>query len=149
MLSTQLKYEVRSSRSQQETEGNDTRISSDINGRGRKICKQSKAMWKLISVLKTIAENKRNYVKTIPCVRKVWNQCEFQFFCFYLQVKVKGAKMALTLDERVAPVYAVKIRDLRRLRQAIAEYCASVDPNMLSKIGTNMVKRLRKCVVSG
>jgi hypothetical protein len=41
-------------------------------------------------------------------------------------------------------VYAVKIRDLRHLRQRIKDCCATVDPNMLSKIGTN--KGLRKCV---
>jgi hypothetical protein len=63
--------------------------------------------------------------------------------------------MALTLDGRVdtafwgflkAQVYAVKIRDLRHLRQRIIDCCATVDPNMLSKIRTNMVNRLRKCV---
>jgi hypothetical protein len=43
-------------------------------------------------------------------------------------------------------VYAVKIRDLRHLRQIITDCCATLDPNMLSKIRTNMVKRLRKCV---
>jgi hypothetical protein len=43
-----------------------------------------------------------------------------------------------------AQVYAVKIRDLRHLRQRITDCCATVDPNMLSKIRTNMVKRLRK-----
>jgi hypothetical protein len=48
-----------------------------------------------------------------------------------------------------AQVYAVKIRDFSYLRQRIADCCATVDPNMLTKIRTNMVKRLRKCVVSG
>jgi hypothetical protein len=43
-------------------------------------------------------------------------------------------------------VYAVKIRDLRQLRQRITAYCATVDPNMLRKIRANMLKRLRKCV---
>jgi hypothetical protein len=43
-------------------------------------------------------------------------------------------------------VFAVKVRDLRHLRQRITDCCASVDLNMLSKIRTNMVKRLRKCV---
>jgi hypothetical protein len=43
-------------------------------------------------------------------------------------------------------VYAVKIRDLRHLRQRITDCCATVDPSILSKIRTNMVKRLRKCV---
>jgi hypothetical protein len=43
-------------------------------------------------------------------------------------------------------VYAVRIRDLRHLRQRITDRCATVDPNMLSKIRTNMVKRLRKRV---
>jgi hypothetical protein len=65
--------------------------------------------------------------------------------------------MALTLDERMETfaflgflereVYTVKIRHLRHLRQRITtDRCATVDPNMLSKIRTNMVKRLRKCV---
>jgi hypothetical protein len=45
-----------------------------------------------------------------------------------------------------AQMYAVKIRDLRHLRQRITDCCATVDPNMLSKIRTDMVKRLRKCV---
>jgi hypothetical protein len=45
-----------------------------------------------------------------------------------------------------AQVYAVKIRDLRHLRQRITDCCATVDPKVLSKIRTNMVKRLRKCV---
>jgi hypothetical protein len=83
---------------------------------------------------------------------------KFNYFSyFYLQVKlkVKRLKMALTLDERVetafwgflkAQVYAVKIQDLRHLRQRITDCCATVDPNMLSKIRTNVVKRLRKCV---
>jgi hypothetical protein len=43
-------------------------------------------------------------------------------------------------------VYAAKIRDLRHLRQRITDCCAIVDPNMLSKIRTEMVKQLRKCV---
>jgi hypothetical protein len=45
-----------------------------------------------------------------------------------------------------ARVYADNIRDLRHRRQRITDCCATVDPNMLSKIRTNMVKRLRKCV---
>jgi hypothetical protein len=45
-----------------------------------------------------------------------------------------------------AQVYAVKIRDLRHPRQRITDCCATVDPNMLSKMLTNMVKRQRKCV---
>jgi hypothetical protein len=45
-----------------------------------------------------------------------------------------------------AQVYAVKIRALCYLRQRITDSCAIVDPNMLSKICTNMVKGLRKCV---
>jgi hypothetical protein len=40
----------------------------------------------------------------------------------------------------------LKIRDLRPLRQRLTDWCATVDPSMLSKIRTNMVKRLRKCV---
>jgi hypothetical protein len=43
-----------------------------------------------------------------------------------------------------AQVYAVKIQDLRKLRQRITDCCATVDPNMLSKIRKNKVKRLRK-----
>jgi hypothetical protein len=43
-------------------------------------------------------------------------------------------------------VYAVKIRDIRHLRQRITGCCATVDPNMLNKIHTSMVKRPRKCV---
>jgi hypothetical protein len=76
----------------------------------------------------------------------------FLIFIYRLKLKVKRLKMALTLDERVVivwssgMVYTVKIRDLRHLRQRIAECCATVDPNMLSKIRTNTVKRLRKCV---
>jgi hypothetical protein len=35
---------------------------------------------------------------------------------------------------------------LRHLSQRITDCCAIVDPNMLSKIRTNMVKRLRECV---
>jgi hypothetical protein len=70
---------------------------------------------------------------------------------------VKGLKMALTLDEGVeivllngqAQVYPDKIRDLRHLRPTITDCCATVGPNMLSKISTKMVKRLRKCVLSG
>jgi hypothetical protein len=76
-------------------------------------------------------------------------------FIYRLKLKVKRLKMALTLDERVktafwgflkAQVYAVKIQDLRHLRQRIADCCATVDPNMLSKICTNIVEELRKCV---
>jgi hypothetical protein len=76
-------------------------------------------------------------------------------FIYGLKLKVKGLKMALTLDERVEMVLLsgrqgwcmlLKIRDLRHLRQRIRDCCATVDPNMLSKIRTNMVKRLRKCV---
>jgi hypothetical protein len=61
--------------------------------------------------------------------------------------------MALTLNGDFvfwgflkAQVYTVKIRDLRHLRQRITDCCAIVDSNMLSKIRTNMVKRLRECV---
>jgi hypothetical protein len=41
-------------------------------------------------------------------------------------------------------MYAVKIRDLRHIRQRITDCCATVDPNMLSKIRTIMATRLRK-----
>jgi hypothetical protein len=80
------------------------------------------------------------------------------FLIFIYTLTVKRLKMALTFDERVATefwgflkaqVYAVKIRDLRHLRQRITDCCATVDPSILSKIRTNMVNRLRKCVVSG
>jgi hypothetical protein len=63
--------------------------------------------------------------------------------------------MALTLDGRVESVLhsggqgwcmLLKIRDLAHLRQKIIDCCATVDPNMLSKLPTNMVKRPRKCV---
>jgi hypothetical protein len=75
----------------------------------------------------------------------------FLIFIYRLKLKVKRLKIALTLDFAFrrflkAPVYAVKIRDLRHLRQGITDCFATVDPNMLSKISTNMVKRLRKCV---
>jgi hypothetical protein len=72
------------------------------------------------------------------------------FIC-RLKLKVKRLKMTLKFDERVEivllcgrQVYAVKIRDVRQLRQRITVSCATVDPNMFSKFGTNMVKRLRK-----
>jgi hypothetical protein len=58
----------------------------------------------------------------------------FNYFSyFYLQVKIKRLKMALTLDEKVwssGMVYAVKIRDLRHLRQRITDCCVTVDPNV-------------------
>jgi hypothetical protein len=63
--------------------------------------------------------------------------------------------MALTLDERVetafcrflkAPVYAVKIRDLRHLKQRTTDCCATVDPNMSSKIRKKHRKAVEKCV---
>jgi hypothetical protein len=40
-------------------------------------------------------------------------------------------------------VYVVKIRDLRHLGQRITDCCATVDPNMLSKIRTDTVKRIK------
>jgi hypothetical protein len=72
-------------------------------------------------------------------------------FIYGLKVKVKRLKMALTLDFAFwgflkAQVYALKIRDFRHLRQRITYCCATVGPNLLNKIRTNMVKRLRKCV---
>jgi hypothetical protein len=77
----------------------------------------------------------------------------FLIFIYRLKLKVKMLKITLILDESVeivfprssGMVYAVKIRD-RHLRQRIADCCATVDPNMLSKIRTNMVKRLIKYV---
>jgi hypothetical protein len=45
-----------------------------------------------------------------------------------------------------AQVCALKIQDLRHLRHRFTDCCATVDPSMLSKIRTNMVKPLRKCV---
>jgi hypothetical protein len=75
----------------------------------------------------------------------------FLIFIYRLKLKVKRLKITLALDFAFwvflkAHVYAVKIRDLRHLRQRITDSCATVDPNMLSRILTNMVKRLRKCV---
>jgi hypothetical protein len=76
----------------------------------------------------------------------------FFIFIYRLKLKVKGLRMVLTLDERMeiafwgflkTQMHAVKIRDIRHLRQRITDCCATVDPNMLSKIRTNMVKRLR------
>jgi hypothetical protein len=43
-------------------------------------------------------------------------------------------------------VHAVKFGDRRHLRQRITDSCATVDPNMLNKIRTNLVKRLIKCI---
>jgi hypothetical protein len=40
----------------------------------------------------------------------------------------------------------VKIRDLRHLRERIAETCAAVIPDMLKILQRSMVHRLRKCV---
>jgi hypothetical protein len=78
----------------------------------------------------------------------------FLIFVYRLKLKVKRLKMALTLDERVEIVllsgrqgwcmllkYEIFVTLGRELHG-----CAAVDPNMLSKIRTNMVKRLRKCV---
>jgi hypothetical protein len=45
-----------------------------------------------------------------------------------------------------AQMYADKIRDLRLVRQRIRDCCTAVRPNMLGKIRTNLVKRLRQCV---
>jgi hypothetical protein len=80
----------------------------------------------------------------------------FLIFIYRLQLKVKRLKMALTLDERVEIVLLngrqgwcrLLKSDLRHLRQRITACWATVDPNMLSKIYTNMVKLLRKCVES-
>jgi hypothetical protein len=59
----------------------------------------------------------------------------FLIFIYRLKLKVKRLKMALTLDFAFwgflkAQVYAVKIRDLRHLRQRITDCCATVDPSM-------------------
>jgi hypothetical protein len=81
------------------------------------------------------------------------NLVNFLIFIYRLKSKVKRLNMALTWDERVeivygdkAQMYAVKIRELLHIRQRITECRPSFDHNMLSKIRTNMVKRLRKCV---
>jgi hypothetical protein len=75
----------------------------------------------------------------------------FLIFMYRFKLKVKRLKVALTLDFVFwgflkAQAYAVKIRDLLHLRQRITGCCDTVDPNMFSKIRTNMVKRLRKCI---
>jgi hypothetical protein len=68
----------------------------------------------------------------------------FSYFTyFYLLIKVGDFALWVFLK---AQLYAVEIRDLRQLRQKITDCCAIVNPNMLSRILTNMVKRLRKCV---
>jgi hypothetical protein len=60
--------------------------------------------------------------------------------------------MTLTLDERVKIVILSGRQGWTR-RQVADEFnarhtdcCATVDPNMLSQIRLNMVKRLRKCL---
>jgi hypothetical protein len=79
----------------------------------------------------------------------------FFIFIYRLKLKVKRLKMALTLDERMEIVLLsgrqgwcvlLKSEIFRHLRQRITDCCTTVDPNMLSKIRTDMVKRLRKCV---
>jgi hypothetical protein len=73
----------------------------------------------------------------------------FLIFIYRLKLNVKRLKMALTLDERVEIVLLSGRMDQRdKWRMSLMpDCCATVDPNMLSKIGTNMVKQLRKCVV--
>jgi len=45
-----------------------------------------------------------------------------------------------------AEVCAVKIRDIRHLREGITEAYVAVDPDMLKIIQRNVVHRLRTCV---
>jgi hypothetical protein len=72
-------------------------------------------------------------------------------FIYMLKLKVKRLKNGIKIGWKAgdsawgllkALVYALKIRD--HLTQRIADCCATVDPNILSEIRTNMVKRLRK-----
>jgi hypothetical protein len=74
--------------------------------------------------------------------------------CIYrLKLKVKRLKVALTFDERVEIVllsgrqgWCMLLKSEIFVRQRITDYCATVDPNMLRKIRSNTVKRLRTCV---
>jgi hypothetical protein len=68
----------------------------------------------------------------------------FLTFIYRLKLKVK-AKNGFNIGWKggdsfweflKAQVYAVKIRDLRHLRQRITDCCATVDPSMLNKIRT-------------
>jgi hypothetical protein len=75
-------------------------------------------------------------------------------FLYRLKLKVKRLKMALTLGERVEMVLLCG-RQRWTKRQMADEFNARhselqtvVLQSMLSKICTNMVKRLRKCVES-
>jgi hypothetical protein len=78
----------------------------------------------------------------------------FLIFIYRLKLKVQRLKLALTLDERVEIVLLsgrqgwcmqLKSEIFRTLGRELG-CCATVDPNMLSKIRTNMVKRRIKCV---
>jgi hypothetical protein len=79
----------------------------------------------------------------------------FLIFIHRLMLKVKRLKIALTLDESVEIVLLSGRQGWTQrssstwVRQRITDCCATVDPNMLSKIRTNMAKRRRKCIVSG
>jgi hypothetical protein len=82
----------------------------------------------------------------------------FLIFIYRLKLKVKRLKMALTLDERVERV-VLSGRQRWTQRQEADEFNAippernpitlSAVGKLVKKIRTNMVKRLRKCVVSG
>jgi hypothetical protein len=81
----------------------------------------------------------------------------FLFFIYRLKLTAKRLNMALTLDERVEIALLsgrqgwcmlLKSEIFVALGRELQTY-AAVDTNMLSKIRTNVVKRLRKCVVSG
>jgi hypothetical protein len=86
-------------------------------------------------------------------VRKFGTNGNFNFY-YYFYLKINRLKMALTLDERVEIVLLSgsqgwtqrQVADEFNARHPELQTCATVDPNMLSKIRTNMVKRLRKCV---
>jgi hypothetical protein len=78
----------------------------------------------------------------------------FLIFIYRLKFKVKRLKMALRLDERVEIVllsghqgWCLLLKsDIFITLGRITDCCATLGPNMLSKICTNMVKRLKKCV---
>jgi hypothetical protein len=81
-----------------------------------------------------------------------WNFNYFSYIMYRLELKVKMLKLALTLDERVE-IVLLSGRQRWLQRQVADEFnarhpelqdsCATVDPHMLNKIRTNMVKRLR------
>jgi hypothetical protein len=75
----------------------------------------------------------------------------FLIFIYRLKLKVKGLKMALILDERVEILllsgrqgWCILLKS--EIFITLGRELQTVDPNMLRKIRTNVVKRLRKCV---